>query len=79
MGAGPCFIGNPGEIKDNLGSDKIPGRQPGEPGGLQQPVYCVQWRRLYSTVQYSTVQYMCTVLRVRGGRAEGGAGAEGWQ
>ena len=53
MGPGPYFIGNPGEIKDNRGSDKIPGRQSGS-WGLQQ---CNVYSGGGCTVQYSTVQY----------------------
>ena len=51
MGPGPYFIGNPGEIKDNRGSDKIPGRQSGS-WGLQQ---CNVYSGGGCTVQYSTV------------------------
>ena len=52
MGPGPYFIGNPGEIKDNRGSDKIPGRQSGS-WGLQQ---CNVYSGGGCTVQYSTEQ-----------------------
>ena len=51
MGPGPYFIGNPGEIKDNRGSDKIPGRQSGS-WGLQQ---CNVYSGGGCTVQYRAV------------------------
>ena len=65
MGPGPYFIGNPGEIKDNRGSDKIPGRRSGaEELRTAASVMCT----VAGAVQYSTVQSGAR-------RAEGGAGS----
>ena len=65
MGPGPYFIGNPGEIKDNRGSDKIPGRRSGAEDCSSQ---CNVYSGGGCTVQYSTVQSGAR-------RAEGGAGS----
>ena len=50
MGPSPYFIGNPGEIKDNRGSDKIPRRQ-----SVAEDCSTLRHCTHY-TVQYSTVQ-----------------------
>lgn len=50
MGPSPYFIGNPGEIKDNRGSDKIPRRQ-----SVAEDCSTLRHCTHY-TVQYSAVQ-----------------------
>ena len=50
MGPSPYFIGNPGEIKDNRGSDKIPRRQ-----SVAEDCSTLRHCTHY-TVQYSTEQ-----------------------